>query len=56
MDYCGTCKFYEPIGDIGFCKRFPPEADGKGPHSIDEPPTVRLMTTACGEYKRKDKK
>lgn len=53
---CKTCKFVEVVGmTVGECRRFPPKPDGKGLHTIDEFPTVKLDYW-CGEYKKKGAK
>ena len=57
---CKKCKFFETVlcsteGMVGECRRFPPKPDGKGVHTIDEFPIVRLNYW-CGEYKKGAKK
>jgi len=48
---CENCKFFEPVGSVGTCRRFPPNQDGKGAHTVDEFPTVRKEYW-CGEHKK----
>ncbi len=61
---CEKCKFFKPVTCpdcdpvrviLGECRRFPPIQDGKGVHTVDEFPTIRLDYW-CGEYKRGAKK
>lgn len=55
MKECKTCEFFESIGNVGNCHRFPPNQDGQGLVTVDEQPVVK-ETGWCGEHKRKDKK
>ena len=52
---CVKCKYFYPIGDVGQCRRFPPNQDGKGNSTIDEFSMVR-KNYWCGEYKKGAKK
>ena len=50
-EICRTCCFYEYFGNAGYCHRFPPNQDGNGKNSIDEPPCVS-EDSWCGEHKK----
>jgi len=49
---CKDCKSFMPVGDVGQCRRNPPQIDGKGQSSVDEFPIVR-PDFWCGEFKKK---
>ncbi len=48
---CGNCRFFEPVKEVGECRRYPPNQDGKGSATVDEFPTVR-KDLWCGEFKK----
>ncbi len=53
---CHECKFYKYIeAELGECRRFPPQPDLKGVHTVDEFPTVKPGGW-CGEFKKGAKK
>jgi hypothetical protein len=48
---CGTCFYFESIGDDGECYRNPPVNDGKADTTCDTGGIVKPYRRACGEYK-----